>query len=119
MVAWVWPDLPGFARAHEIVLFGTFDHASKTEVVGLVGGNGLQLIAQIFSKIADVGCCWAVAQIGDIAKRLQGIVVGDERGSYLGGESGASLNSFSKLVWGYLGSLASLKHQLELLNSQS
>ena len=25
MVAWVWPDLPGFARAHEIVLFSTLD----------------------------------------------------------------------------------------------
>ena len=110
MVAWVWQDLPGFARAHEIVLFSTLNHASKTEVVGLVGGNGLQLVAQIFCKIANAGCCWAVAQIGDIAKRLQGIVVGDERGRYLGGESGASLNSFSKLVWCYLGSLASLKH---------
>ena len=75
-----------------------------------MGGNGLQLVAQVFSKIADVGCCWAVAQIGDIAKQLQGIVVGDERGRHLGGESGASLNSFSKLDWGYLGSLASLKH---------
>ena len=110
MVAWVRPDFPGFARAHEIGLFSTLDHASKTEVVGLVGGNGLQLIAHIFSNITDVGCCWAVDQIGDIAKRLQGIVVGDERGRHLGGESGASLNSFSKLVWCYLGSLASLKH---------
>ena len=99
MVAWVWPDLPRFARADEIVLFSTLNHASKIAVVGLVGGNGLQLVAQIFSKIADVGCCWAVAQIGDIAKRLQGIVVGDERGRHLGAESGASLNSFSKLGW--------------------
>ena len=108
MVVWVRPDLPRFARADEIVIFSTLNHASKTVVVELVGGNGLQLVAQIFSKIANVGCYWAVAQ--DIAKRLQGIVIGDERGRHLGGESSASLNSFSKLDWGYLGSLASLKH---------
>ena len=73
-------------------------------------GNGPQLVTQIFLKIADVGCCWEVAKIGDIAKQLKSIVVGDEWCRHLVGGSGASLNSFSKLCWGYLGSLASLKH---------
>ena len=106
MVVWVDPDLPRFVRADKIVLFCTFDHAAKAVVVGLVGGNFLQFVAEIFLKIANVGRCWAVAQIGDIAKQLKSIDVGDEQGRHPVGESVASLNSFSKLDWGYLGSLA-------------
>ena len=51
MVAWIWPNYPWFAGAHEIVLFSTFNHATKTVVVGLVGGNGLQLVAQMLVAV--------------------------------------------------------------------
>ena len=64
-----------------------------------MGGNGLQFAAEIFSKIANVGRCWAVAQIGDIAKRLKSAVIGDERFRHPVGCLGANLNSFSKLIW--------------------
>ena len=79
VVAVVCPDFSWGAGVDQIVLFSTLDQAPETEAVGLVGGNGLQFVAEIFSEIVNVGCCWAVTQSGDIAKPLKSIVVGDER----------------------------------------
>jgi len=99
VVARIWSDYSRGAGVDQIVLLSTLDQAPKTEAVGLVGGNGVQFVAEILLEIANVGCCWAVTQIGDIAKQSKSIVVGDEHCRHPVGSPGANLNSFSKLVW--------------------
>ena len=64
VVSWVLSDFPWGVRVDEVILVSTFNHATKTVVVGLVGGNGLQFVAEILLEIANVGCCWMPPCLG-------------------------------------------------------